>query len=71
MQDEDGYIRQALAWANVGSEKIYSLAYATYAAYMEKMEKTVISPKSMPTISLNLIIPDGAESMKMSRCAMS
>ena len=37
----------------------------------KKWEKTAISQKSMPTMSLNLTIPDGAESMKMSRCAMS
>ena len=45
VQDEDGYIRQAIAWANVGSEKIYSLAYATYAAYMEKMGEDCYQPK--------------------------
>lgn len=45
MQDDDGYIRQAIAWANVGSEKIYSLAYATYAAYMEKMGEDCYQPK--------------------------
>ena len=45
VQDEDGYIRQAIAWANVGSEKIYSLAYATYVAYMEKMGEDCYQPK--------------------------
>lgn len=34
-----------IAWANVGSEKIYSLAYATYAAYMEKMGEDCYQPK--------------------------
>lgn len=45
VQDEDGYIRQAIAWANVGSEKIYSLAYATYAAYKEKMGEECYQPR--------------------------
>ena len=45
VQDEDGYIRQAIAWAEVGSEKLYSLAYATYAAYKEKMREECYQPK--------------------------
>lgn len=44
VQDEDGYIRQAIAWANIGDEKIYSLAYATYAAYQEKMGQECYQP---------------------------
>lgn len=45
VQDEDGYIRQAIAWAEIGSEKMYSLAYATYAAYKEKMGEDCYEPK--------------------------
>ncbi|MCC8164335.1 MAG: adenylate/guanylate cyclase domain-containing protein [Lachnospiraceae bacterium] len=34
-QDKDGYIRQAIAYVETEEETIYSLAYKSYAAYME------------------------------------
>lgn len=43
-QDRDGYIRQALAYEDADGERIYSLAYETYAAYMESTGSEPVMP---------------------------
>lgn len=43
-QDKDGYIRQALAYEDAEEGRIYSLAYETYAAYMEDMGRKPVMP---------------------------
>ena len=43
-QDKDGYIRQALAYEDAEEGRIYSLAYETYAAYMEDTGRKPVMP---------------------------
>ena len=43
-QDKDGYIRQALAYEDAEEGRIYSLAYETYAAYMEDTGRKSVMP---------------------------